>query len=64
MLSWGREKQAFTFLHTPKFFVKLAIHRYSIKKPVRSSRPEVFCKKGVPKNLTKFSGKHLCWSLF
>ena len=30
----------------------------------RSSRPEVFCKKGVLKNFTKFTGKHLCQSLF
>ena len=30
----------------------------------RSSRPEVFCKKGVPKNFAKFTGKHLCRSLF
>ena len=26
----------------------------------RSSRPEVFCKKGALKNLAKFTGKHLC----
>ena len=25
----------------------------------RSSRPEVFCKKGVLRNFTKFTGKHL-----
>ena len=25
---------------------------------------EVFCKKGILKNLTKFTGKHLCQSLF
>ena len=25
---------------------------------------EVFCKKGVLKNLANFAGKHLCWSLF
>ena len=31
---------------------------------VRSSRPEVFCKKGVLRNFTKFTGKHLCQSLF
>ena len=31
---------------------------------VRSSRPEVFCKIGVPRNFTKFTGKHLCQSLF
>ena len=29
-----------------------------------SSRPEVFCKKGVLKNFTKFTVKHLCQSLF
>ena len=29
-----------------------------------SSRPEVFCKKGVLKNFTKFTEKHLCQSLF
>ena len=31
---------------------------------VRSSRPEVFCKKGVRKNFTIFTGKQLCQSLF
>ena len=30
----------------------------------RSSRPEVFCKKGVLGNFTIFTGKHLCQSLF
>ena len=28
-----------------------------------SSRPEVFCEKGVLKNFAKFTGKHLCLSL-
>ena len=31
---------------------------------VRSRRPEVFCKKGVLRNFAKFTGKHLCQSLF
>ena len=31
---------------------------------MRSSRPLVFCKKGVLRNFTKFTGKHLCQSLF
>ena len=31
---------------------------------LRSSRLEVFCKKGVFRNLTKFTGKLLCQSLF
>ena len=30
----------------------------------KSTRSEVFCKKGVLRNLTKFTGKHLCQSLF
>ena len=29
-----------------------------------SSRPHVFCKKGVLSNFTKFTGKHLCQSPF
>ena len=31
---------------------------------IRSSRPEVFCKKGVLRNLTKLTRKHLFQSLF
>ena len=31
---------------------------------VRSSHPEVFCKKGVLRNFAKFAGKPLCKSLF
>ena len=30
----------------------------------RSSHREVNCKKGILKNFAKFTGKHLCWSLF
>ena len=30
----------------------------------RSSRPEVFCEKGVLRNFAKFTGKHLCQSVF
>ena len=30
----------------------------------RSSCPDVFCKKGVLINFTKFTEKHLCQSLF
>ena len=31
---------------------------------VRSSYPEEFCKKGVLRSFSKFTGKHLCQSLF
>ena len=30
----------------------------------QETEPEVFCKKGVLRNFTKFTGKHLCQSLF
>ena len=30
----------------------------------RNSRPEVFCKEGVLRNFAKFTGKHLCQTLF
>ena len=30
----------------------------------RSSRPDVFCKYGVLRNFAKFTGKHLCQSLY
>ena len=30
----------------------------------QSSRPKVFCRKGVLRNFGKFAGKHLCQSLF
>ena len=30
----------------------------------RSSRPDMFCKKGVLRNFAKFTGKHLCLSFF
>ena len=33
-------------------------------KVIRSSRPEVFCKKGALRNIAKFTGKQLCQSLF
>ena len=31
---------------------------------IRSSRPEMFCKKGVLRNFAKFTGKHLSKRLF
>ena len=31
---------------------------------IQKQPPEVFCKKGVLKNVTKFTGKHLCQSLY
>ena len=39
-------------------------HREQLSTTIRSSRPEVFCKKGVLRNFAKFTEKHLCQSLF
>ena len=41
-----------------------AVHVSSNNFTDKSSRPEVFCKKGVLRNFTKFTGKHLRQSLF
>ena len=38
------------------------VRKFNINK--RSSRPKVFRKKGALRNFTKFTGKHLCQSLF
>ena len=35
----------------------------SFTDPFQKQLLKVFCKKGVPKNLGNFTGKHLCWSL-
>ena len=48
----------------PKPKVMSLIQTLFIKTNPRSSRPEVFCKKGVLGNLTKFTGKHMCQGLF
>ena len=42
---------------------KTGEHIY-FSKTTQKQSPEVFCKKGVLKNFAKFTGKHLCQSLF
>ena len=42
---------------------KILIAPNNVISSIRSSRPEVFCKKGVLRNFTKFTRKHLCQSL-
>ena len=42
---------------------KILIAPNNVISSTRSSRPEVFCKKGVLRNFTKFTGKHLCQNL-
>ena len=53
-------KQTFSIVPVSAFNVY-----FTIQSPCyRGSRPEVFYKKGVPKNFAEFTGKHLCQSLF
>ena len=42
-----------------KFSIVLRENKYC-----KSSRPDVFCEKGVLRNYAKFTGKHVCQSLF
>ena len=45
-------------IKTPIASIKL-FHNYFLRNPKnRSSHPKVFCKKGVLRNFTKFTGKH------
>ena len=49
--------------HSFSTYAKLAEKLTSLTSS-RSCRPEVFCKKDALRNFAKFTGKHLCKSLF
>ena len=51
----------FKIKHTGKILSKIFHWSYFLNN-FRSSRPDVFCKKGVLRNFAKFTGKHL-WIL-
>ena len=53
-----------TFLWILRNFYEYLFCRTSVNGCLRSKGPEVFCKKVVLKKFTKFTGKHLCQSLF
>ena len=74
LLKKGVLKWSFPFLHYRKVFecvvrllyvcmLLVEIYQKCVQL-FRSSRPEVFCKKDVLRNFTKFTGIHLCQSLF
>ena len=50
--------------YKPVAYKKHNVHSNSISCKSRSSRLELFWKKGVVRNFAKFIGKHLCQSLF
>ena len=53
-----------TFLRTALYRTRMVAVSVSIQNIYRSSRPEIFCKKGVLRNFAKFTGKQLHQSLF
>ena len=70
-LDYGTEslkrEHDFTFTVRIQFWRLVTVNTLNIadwKKRNRNSRPEVFCKKSVLRNFTKFTGKQLCQSLF
>ena len=54
----------FSFLEEHLSWTASGFTKFCYRCFFRSSRPEVFCRKGVHTNFTKFSGKHLLQSLF
>ena len=59
-----RQNYYLPFLPTGSVLRKSYLRMYYDFQTCRSSRPEVFCKKSVLRNFTKFTGKQLCQSLF
>ena len=64
----GRSVSQWTSKHTTSDFGRVTIIPDKIDvrllETLRSSRPEVFCKKSVLRNFTKFTGNYLCQGLF
>ena len=59
-----KSRFSFKFCYLQDGTCKLNIHIFASKWKRRSSRLDVVCKKGVLRNLAKFTGKHLCQSLY
>ena len=52
-------------VHSPQTtFHRKIIYKFVWNYLVRSSRPDMFCKKGVLRNIAKLTGKHPCQSIF
>ena len=63
-------KKEFLFLKEFLLYIFFCFRKFILnfvtksRKKLISSRPDVFCKKDVLKNFSKFTRKHLCQSLF
>ena len=65
MLEYHRIHLSIFFSNGGEAFRALLRYSWRLRLNIyRSSRREVFCKKGVLRNFTKFTGKHLFQSLF
>ena len=67
-VGYGQRKEVF-FINLPELeilvdFVGKSIVLNSQIGRNWSSRPELFCKKVILRNFAKYTGKHLCQSLF
>ena len=64
--SWTSEtsENVYLFVFISSFVSFKYIYFFDVARNHRSSGPEVLCKKGVPRNFAKFTGKHMCQSLF
>ena len=63
--TWTSEtsENVYLFVFISSFVSFKYIYFFDVVRNHRSSRPEVLCKKGVPRNFAKFTGKHMCQSL-
>ena len=59
-----RDKDLLSFRETKIYSVCLLSLLFFLHAFVRSSRPDVLCKKGVLRNFGKFIEKHMCQKLF
>ena len=59
-----RDKDLLSFRETKIYSVCLFTLLFFLHAFVRSSRPDVLCKKGVLRNFGKFIEKHMCQKLF
>ena len=67
LLSVSCDVRFLSFLSSIHFILTNIKNSTTLKVKLRnfkSSRPDVFCEKGVLRNFAKFTGKHLCQRLF
>ena len=64
MLAKWKDSKVVSYVHYSNKRRFEQIHKTSLWNETVRQITEMFCKKGAPRNFTKFTWKHLCWSLF